>query len=162
MSQDTCAVRFAPGCDPSKVAFLGPPADYLKGCADRRVAERVLGIWAIRVSAEDAPGATRPSFECGWVGASKSEIYLKVVRWGSCRAFFTTQKTPIEIEPPLQGRCGLASCLHTDRETGRSMLLLRINERKTSFRNNFGRCWAGCLIRKVAFFGKFGTGSERW
>ena len=33
---------------------------------------------------------------------------------------------------------------------------------KHAFRTTLGRCWAGCRIRKVAFFGKFGTGSERW
>ena len=68
----------------SRIFLLAPPADYLKGRADRRVVERVLGIWGIRVTAEDARGTPRPSFERGWVGASKSLNSLKVVRWG-CR-----------------------------------------------------------------------------
>ena len=73
---------FGSGVRSFKSCLFGHPADYLKGRADRRGVERVLGIWAIRVSAEDARGTPRPSFERGWVGAPKSETSLKVLRWG--------------------------------------------------------------------------------
>ena len=63
-----------------KLAFLGilgPRAEPLKGCSDRKVVGCVSGTWVIRVTTEDARGTSRLDWRLLNIYVPKMENHWK-------------------------------------------------------------------------------------